>query len=516
MAGTGGGASAVSTVPDYIQNMHGLLLQGYGSISNKNWANADSATGALSRCDIILGGANFAEGDTIQVGYGGDGVLTVVTVLVGEVTEVEVTTPGSGYLNGQVYTGYKLTGSGTGNLAFKVYVSDLAYESDGTFLSEPSVLRWLIERGLTDTGHNPFVLQDSYDPDTDLALVQTELDTYKTNVAALDQATDFGSAVSTALVNASAVAWSIDAATELDTATTRALSVFNNMLTTYTPSIISLYQSTHTDANYIASRAISEMIHVATETLASEVIDEAVVVYRQRALIQHLRDVNSFAGGMADINAVNSSAFIIGMANMTANFGNAVTDYRTKLALELYDKAMTSFVQILEGVVNAMPSFIQTQLQGYLGTMQSQGLILVHALLNEEQNKQQFVAGAVNTVMNALGAKTEHYKAAAIVQADVARMTTVLKKEQLEANLEIDTRETLWDLELFQKSANILSAINGGVVAMPTGPTRTQSAMGGMLSGASAGMKIGSMIPGVGTAVGTGIGALAGLVAGAN
>lgn len=141
-----------------------------------------------------------------------------------------------------------------------------------------------------------------------------------------------------------------------------------------------------------------------------------------------------FEAGMRDINAVVSTAFVIGRSNIEASQNRQISKYSADLHMKAF----------------------------------SDDAIKVIAL------------------------KLEYQKQASHLIADANRVKIVAKKEEADTNLNIDVHDALWDLETFQYGANLLSSIGGGVVAphSPKAPSALQSMIGGALSGASAGALI--------------------------
>jgi len=124
-----------------------------------------------------------------------------------------------------------------------------------------------------------------------------------------------------------------------------------------TPEVSSLIQASLQDALTGAQTAISMAISAAEEIIESAPIAKAVASYRRRALTEHLRSVNRFAGGMSDVNAVNSSAFIIGMALQESEFEGKVLDYQAELETKLYIDAFPIYVDTFKNVMN---SYLET------------------------------------------------------------------------------------------------------------------------------------------------------------
>jgi len=140
---------------------------------------------------------------------------------------------------------------------------------------------------------------------------------------------------------------------------------------------------------------ITKAITAAQSAVNNAVVVAMVAAYENRALTQHLRGVNRFVGGMADINAVNSSAFIIGMALLEVEFSRNVNDFQTKLEGDLYNKAFDGFLDV--GKANM--SLYSTSLGQY--TQMDNAFIDAH--LQSTGQFTQLAAANMNAYMNALG-----------------------------------------------------------------------------------------------------------------
>lgn len=164
-----------------------------------------------------------------------------------------------------------------------------------------------------------------------------------------------------------------------------------------------------------------------------------------------------FERGMQDINAVSSSAFVIGRALIEQNQDRQVA----KFSADMHAKAFS------------------------------------------------------DDAIRVINLKLEYQKMATQMLAETRRIKIVAKGEETTANLKYDEEDALWDLEVFQYGGNLLGAIGGGVLAPKAKePSKMQSALGGAMSGMAAGAMIGSAIPGIGTAAGAIAGAILGGAAG--
>lgn len=162
-----------------------------------------------------------------------------------------------------------------------------------------------------------------------------------------------------------------------------------------------------------------------------------------------------FKAGMRDINAVQSSAFVIGEAVIYAARNKDYANYATQLRLRRSDD-------------------------------------IVLKLLELEANVTRETAHMV---------------------ADTKRIGIVAKKEESEVNARYDEADALWDIELYQHGSNMLAAIGGGTstTASASKSNPISSAIGGGLSGAAAGAMIGAQTGMVSGPVGAAIGGVLGL-----
>jgi len=166
-----------------------------------------------------------------------------------------------------------------------------------------------------------------------------------------------------------------------------------------------------------------------------------------------------FRRGMQDINAVMSSAFVIGEAVIESFKDRDVAKYLSALRLAVNDnklKAVEQMMQLMANRIGWEDSYMKTVVEGN-------------------------------------------------------RIKIVAKKEEADQNATIDEADAKWDLEVFQHGSNVLAASAGGTAGAGKIPSKMQSAIGGALSGAAAGAMMGSVVPGIGTAVGAGAGAALGI-----
>lgn len=197
----------------------------------------------------------------------------------------------------------------------------------------------------------------------------------------------------------------------------------------------------------------------ALDTLITNILDESRI---DTAVTEFAADLDArltseiiprFERGMQDINAVVSSAFVLGRALIEENHDRQVAKYSADLHMKAFSDDAIRIIQL----------------------------------------------------------KLEYQKVASSVIAEIYRMKIVAKGEENNLNMEIDDKDAKWDLEVFQYGANLLASIGGGTgsTAKP-GPSQAQSAIGGALSGAAAGAVAGSTFGPYGTAAGAVVGGVLG------
>ena len=186
--------------------------------------------------------------------------------------------------------------------------------------------------------------------------------------------------------------------------------------------------------------------------LSDTYIDDAVDEFEADANARMVATIlPRFQRGMQDINAVVSSAFVLGQSNIEAELARNVNKFSSELHLKSSSDDALRLIQL----------------------------------------------------------KLEYQKIATTTLIELNRIKIVAKKEENDVNMDIDNRDAVWDLEIFQYGANLLAAISGAA-AGTKGPSQWQSAIGGAFSGAGAGSNIAGSSGG-----NTGWGALIGGIVGA-
>ena len=197
------------------------------------------------------------------------------------------------------------------------------------------------------------------------------------------------------------------------------------------------------------------------DTLISSVLDESRI---DDAVDEYAADLAArltaeviprFERGMQDINAVSSSAFVIGRALIEEGQDRQVAKYSADLHMRVFSEDALRVIQM----------------------------------------------------------KLEYQKFASHMLTDIYRMRISAKVDENQVEMEIDDKDARWDIELFQYGGNLIAAIGGGtMVPKDTSPSKIQSAIGGAMSGAVAGAMIGAAGGPIGMAGGAFIGAASALL----
>jgi hypothetical protein len=294
-------------------------------------------------------------------------------------------------------------GSASGRIDFPTHMKTIHQDwlnQTGTDTIESS----MVDAMNAALGASPYVGMTAYDPATPLTAMDTAVGAYNTRVDALDSDGDWITAIDTAVAKADA-------------------AVFD-------------------DAFIVADIA-------AFRTQLDDQITNTILP--------------RFQAGLRDVNAVMSSAFVIGESIIEGMATNEVAKYGTDLRVKF----------------------------------------------NIQRN--DFVSKGAESIIRNLYAIAELEKNVAHYTVESERMRIAALKEKKDAENTILVKNGRWDLETFQYGANLLASIGGGTV-VPQGsgsPSTGQSVLGGALSGAA----LGSALTG-GSGWGSGAGAILGGVLG--
>lgn len=227
-------------------------------------------------------------------------------------------------------------------------------------------------------------------------------------------------------------------------------------------------ESVHTSERSSIESMIDKALEVASDTLPSSILSDVREAYEKQVKRTFMQSVSRMAASMADINAVNSSAFIFGLSNLERQMMDDVDRFTAGQGIDIFRAYVQAFI---------------ASFNMHMQTMVSQKATEIAA---------------------------NHDLAA--IQTDANRLRHAADLQEHRYQMTLDAEEVLWDFKLYQYGANMLSAA-GGAQIPPAEMSTAQGALSGALSGAGMGAKIGSAT-GIGTGLGAGIGAVTGLLGG--
>lgn len=361
-------------------------------------------------------------------------------------------------------------GGGTAAFVFP-YQSGHIVGGGGTVTPTAHYSHWVSE--IDDTldasiaAATPYNGVSAVDPDTYMAATSAGQTQYRMNlyaaiVDALSVVTNWGAYSDTAAANIGNLP-TIDVATDI--------------------------AAVHVSERSAISSAMTAALSAAATAVAGTPIAAMVTAYETRIRKQYLRAISNMASSMADINAVNSSAFIFALAAIEQQMLDDVDHYDASLDLQTYDLNFKLYMQ----------TFTETFRAHVSSYSQVRGI--------RESGKNELVVGGTRDMVSLLGNNLNAGYNAAHLQTEINRIRTVAKTEQKELDLKYDGEDALWDYKLYTFGQNMLAAA-GGAGMLPKEMSIATSVLGGAATGASIGTAV---APGVGTAIGAGVGAIAGL-----
>ena len=289
-------------------------------------------------------------------------------------------------------------GGGAGQVSYPAHMTAVHTDWLGTGVGGDALTVNVSEAIEAAHSANPFTAAAALDPSSELTAMDTAVTTFTTAVDLLDNETDWTSALAAAQAQIDAVL---------------------------------------IDDSYIDSD-----IDAFADSLEDDITDSILPFFK---------------GGLRNVNAVMSSAFVIGESMIWDKKVKEVAKYSSGLRREL----------------------------------------------NSQRNA--LAVNAANTMVQHLNSIIESDKAVMHYDMEANRLRVLAEKEQNDTDVSLDEQDALWDLEMFNYGVNVMGSIAGAAASVKgRQPSTAQSALGGALSGAAAGAALGPP----GALLGAGIGAL--------
>lgn len=337
-------------------------------------------------------------------------------------------------------------GGGSGVVDYPTYMKDF-HSSLLDHVGTDTITKSLIDVMNVALGDNPFTGEAAYNPDTDVAEYKAAISDWDTILAGINESSE----------------WS------------------------------GLYTQAETDL-------VLSDISVSDKSISG--ITDAVIVTDSANFGNSLDNqivttvLPRFQRGMQDINAVVSSAFVVGESNIENTRDIEVAKHESDLRVKAQLK--NADVEVQEAQMNI-----------------SKDVSVNTANLNKDLGLVQNRVTAAGNMMQFLIQKYAWEEAYTKIVIEGNRIKIVAKKEEADVNLHIDESDASWDINLFQHGGNLLAGIGGGTVgANGKNATTASSVIGGAMSGAVAGTMVGAEIGSVGGPMGALIGGVIGAASG--
>jgi len=232
-------------------------------------------------------------------------------------------------------------------------------------------------------------------------------------------------------------------------------SVGSDVWSTYLSSVLAKADdgSTFPAIDFLSNitTAMDSAVTACLDALIQEPIDDAVDAYSSSQESQFLKSVSRFTSGMADINAVQSSSFAMGLAILESDYNADVARFASNLKVETFRNLLIPTIQAH-----------------------------VQAELNRAGYRDTFVTAGVSALMDLLKLKVSSLTSASGLLSALKQLVITSKQYQQAYNLEVDVREATYDIDLYQHMGNLLAAAPGGVgsSARESMFSKTMGAMG--------------------------------------
>ncbi len=334
-----------------------------------------------------------------------------------------------------------------------------------------------------------------------------------------------------------------------------------------------------TRATASLSTLSSDAVTIALAALGEDALDAAVAAMEVRERPDLNRNLARFRAGMGKIGGMMTSASLNGYALLINRHQDRVSEFRGNLTLESYKEVLSQYlrrhaaqteletrakVQLVVQAVEQIAQNVATQYSLYQGLFSNEQDAIGRQiseqyrfqLSNISQLQAQSVAhqDSISTqkiqsfnnlaparissflrnylqdrglrgriLQSGISEQSQFWSIEMQTQMQAAHFTAEINRlaiagyaSEQESNLEIDHRESTFNLDMYDYAGRMMAAISGAATPNTTGrsPNKTAGVAGGAVSGAVAGAQIGSVGGPVGTVIGAVVGAVAGGIAG--
>lgn len=380
--------------------------------------------------------------------------------------------------------------------------------------------------------NSPYAVLAAFDPSANILDAEAELSVLQALITALSPTTDVttahtdGLAAATTILPTTVIAPITALDAEITEANTELSDTMSDEVADLNNSLIFAQQEL---SDLSVATTFQQHTQMAADEFDASVMPDAgvnalVEAFEQGQQVQLRRSIARLTGGLADINAVNSSAFAFGTALLEYEHLQTVARYRAELELQ-NSRAKVEFVS--RAVAAMQDSDLKKQqMQQELVTLRQNQTKLQHMFLQMRQGviqirqaasqayvtvsleRARMASAAAQLIITALQHQVQAESVVVQARSELSRMAIVAQKEQVDTEIDMTVKNYLWKLDLFQYGANMLAGIQGGTGASPSmqRSATPMSQIGGAVTGAVSGMM-------AGPAIGAGAGALMGTAA---
>lgn len=109
-------------------------------------------------------------------------------------------------------------------------------------------------------------------------------------------------------------------------------------------------QNTYTFISGKLSAFMTGAVNAADAASTTDRVTNMRAAFASRKLKDHMRSVSRMTAGMADYNAVNSSAFVFGMALLESDYADAVDAYDAEISMAVFNEVLRGYVGTFQGM----------------------------------------------------------------------------------------------------------------------------------------------------------------------
>lgn len=173
-------------------------------------------------------------------------------------------------------------------------------------------------------------------------------------------------------------------------------------------------------------------------------VDDQIEAAAELSRIEHLAAMARVTAGMYDIRATMSTQFGAELAMLEHSRASNITDLQTRLRAHKTDQRQAAIMSLVEVFLRAYTQHMEAN------------------------------------------------RVAAMVQFDASRLKIAAKQDQINFDIEMETRDALFPLELFQYPANFIASL-GGVALTPRRETKGERILGAITASATNAFQVGTM-----------------------